>query len=142
MRALLEESLAGVSAQADDQTVKVCVELDDMPALVLGDIRRLQSSISNVVVNAMQAMQGGGTLTALLRRRDSLVEVSISDTGKGISAEHLGKIFEPYFSTKQTGFGLGLAVAKKVVEEHGGSISVESRVGEGTTFTIKLPAAR
>jgi signal transduction histidine kinase len=86
-------------------------------------------------------MQGGGTLTALLRRRDSFVEVRISDTGAGISEDHLSRIFEPYFSTKQAGFGLGLAVAKKVVEDHGGSIRVESRVGEGTTFTIDLPAS-
>jgi signal transduction histidine kinase len=141
MRALLKESLSGVSAQADDQTVQVLVEQEDTPSLVVGDTRRIQSSISNIAVNAVQAMQGGGTLTALVRRRDSFVEVSISDTGKGISAEHVSKVFEPYFSTKQTGFGLGLAVAKKVVEEHGGSISVESRVGERTTFTIKLPAA-
>jgi signal transduction histidine kinase len=86
-------------------------------------------------------MQGGGTLTALLRRRDSFVEVRISDTGAGISEDHLSRIFEPYFSTKQAGFGLGLAVAKKVVEDHGGSIRVESRVGEGTTFTIDLAAS-
>ena len=141
MRELLKESISGVSTQAEEQTVHVRVQQDDTPALVLGDIRRIQSSISNIVVNAVQAMQGGGTLTALLRRRDGFVEVNISDTGKGIRAEHQSKIFEPYFSTKQTGFGLGLAVAKKVVEEHGGSISVESQVGEGTTFTIKLPAA-
>ncbi|HLF83134.1 MAG TPA: HAMP domain-containing sensor histidine kinase [Blastocatellia bacterium] len=141
MRALLKESLSGVSAQAEEQTVEICVDQDDMPAFVLGDIRRLQSSISNIVVNAVQAMQGGGTLTTLMRRRDSFVEVTISDTGAGISEDHLSRIFEPYFSTKQTGFGLGLAVAKKVVEEHGGSISVDSRSGEGTTFTIKLPAA-
>ena len=141
MRELLKESISAVSTQAEEQTIQVRFQQDDTPALVLGDMRRIQSSISNIVVNAMQAMQGGGALTAVLRTRDSSVEVSISDTGKGISAEHLSKIFEPYFSTKQTGFGLGLAVAKKVVEEHGGTISVESRVEEGTTFKIKLPAA-
>ena len=140
MRELVNESLSGVSAQAEEQSVVVRVT-QDTPALVLGDLRRLQSSVSNIVVNAVQAMQGGGTLTALLRRRDSFVEVSISDTGKGIDDENLSKIFEPYFSTKQTGFGLGLAVAKKVIEEHGGSIEVVSRAGEGTTFTIRLPAA-
>ena len=58
--------------------------------------------LEDIVVNAVQAMQGDGTLTALLRRRESLIEVTISDTGEGISPEHLGKIFEPYFSTKQT----------------------------------------
>jgi signal transduction histidine kinase len=141
MREVLKDSLSGVTAQAEEQSVEVFLELEDTPALVQGDIRRIQSSISNIVVNAVQAMQAGGTLKALLRRRDSVVVVSISDTGKGITDEHLNKIFEPYFSTKQSGFGLGLAVAKKVVEEHGGSIRVESRIGEGTTFTIKLPAS-
>ncbi|HUK89701.1 MAG TPA: ATP-binding protein, partial [Blastocatellia bacterium] len=69
------------------------------------------------------------------------VEVSISDTGIGISEESLGKIFEPYFSTKQAGFGLGLAVTKKIVEEHQGRIEVKSRLNQGTTFTLTLPAA-
>jgi len=141
MRQLLKESLSGVSAQAEEQNVELHVEQDDAQTFVLGDARRIQSSISNIVVNAVQAMPGGGTLTAVLRRQDGFVEVRISDTGKGIGAEHLDKIFEPYFSTKQTGFGLGLAVAKKVVEEHGGSIRVESRVGDGTTFTVELPVS-
>jgi signal transduction histidine kinase len=69
-----------------------------------------------------------------------LVEVSISDTGVGISEESQGKIFEPYFSTKQTGFGLGLAVTKTIVEEHKGTIEVESEVNRGTTFKVRLPA--
>lgn len=141
VRDLLKESLSGVRAQAEEQNVELYVEQEDTPTLVLGDARRIKSSISNIVVNAVQAMPGGGTLSALLRRQAGLVEVRISDTGKGISNEHLDKIFEPYFSTKQTGFGLGLAVAKKVAEEHGGSITVESRDGEGTTFTLVLPAA-
>jgi hypothetical protein len=85
-------------------------------------------------------MPAGGQLKATIGRRDGLVEVSISDTGVGISEESQGKIFEPYFSTKQTGFGLGLAVTKTIVEEHKGTIEVESEVNRGTTFKVRLPA--
>jgi two-component system NtrC family sensor kinase len=68
------------------------------------------------------------------------VEVRISDTGGGIAAEHLTRIFQPFFTTKAQGTGLGLAIAARVIEQHGGRITVESSVGHGTTFTIALPA--
>ena len=93
-----------------------------------------------VAINALQAMPTGGHLTARVARQDGEVEVKISDTGVGISEESLGKIFEPYFSTKQSGFGLGLAVTRKIIEEHQGRIAVESQVDRGTTFTVTLPA--
>jgi len=88
----------------------------------------------------MQAMEGrGGRLTVSLSADDGRARVSITDSGGGIDPEHVDKIFEPYFSTKETGTGLGLAIAKKVAEAHDGSISVASRPGEGTTFTVELP---
>ena len=86
-------------------------------------------------------MPGGGQLHARVARRDGSVEVTMSDTGVGISEEALSKIFEPYFSTKQAGFGLGLAVTRTIVEEHRGSIEVRSEPLRGATFTVKLPAA-
>jgi signal transduction histidine kinase len=86
-------------------------------------------------------MPDGGHLRTRIAKLDGQVEVTMSDTGVGISEEALGKIFEPYFSTKQAGFGLGLAVTKAVVDEHHGSIEVESTPQRGTTFTVKLPAA-
>ncbi|HEU4433514.1 MAG TPA: ATP-binding protein, partial [Pyrinomonadaceae bacterium] len=70
------------------------------------------------------------------------VKVEISDSGRGISAEDIAKVFEPYFSTKDTGTGLGLAIVKKAVDDHGGTISVASKEGGGTTFTIILPATK
>lgn len=141
LRELVEEVISSVKSQAEEQGVEISHELPNLPARVSGDIRRLKSCLSNIAVNAVQAMPSGGRLTARLTKLDERVELRISDTGVGISEDHLKKIFEPYFSTKQTGFGLGLAVAKKVVEEHGGSITVESTVGKGTTFTVKLPGA-
>ncbi|MEK6321864.1 MAG: HAMP domain-containing sensor histidine kinase [Acidobacteriota bacterium] len=141
LRELVEEVISSVKTQAEEQSVEILHELPNSPARVSGDIRRLKSCLSNIALNAVQAMPSGGRLTARLVKLQGLVELRISDTGVGMSEEHLRKIFEPYFSTKQTGFGLGLAVAKKVVEEHGGSITVESGAGKGTTFTIELPDA-
>ncbi|HWC76647.1 MAG TPA: ATP-binding protein, partial [Blastocatellia bacterium] len=86
-------------------------------------------------------MPAGGRLVARVHRQDGFVEVNVRDTGVGISEEAIGKIFEPYFSTKQSGFGLGLAVTKKIVEEHNGSIEVTSEIDHGTTFTVRIPAA-
>ncbi|HXG66359.1 MAG TPA: ATP-binding protein, partial [Blastocatellia bacterium] len=140
MRQLVDDTIALVRPQADEQGVSVIIDHDDSPAVVRGDPERLKSCVSNIAINALQAMPGGGKLSARVHRANGLVEVNISDTGGGISEENLGKVFEPYFSTKQSGFGLGLAVTKKIIVEHNGSIEVQSRVAEGTTFTLKLPA--
>jgi signal transduction histidine kinase len=137
----MEETLALVRPQAEVQGVEVTVEADTAPAHVSGDRERLKSFISNLAINALQAMPTGGQLNARVARMDGMIEVSIADTGVGISEEAIGKIFEPYFSTKQTGFGLGLAVTKWVIQEHHGTIEAKSKVNEGTTFTVKLPAA-
>jgi signal transduction histidine kinase len=138
---LVEETVALIRAQADLQGVCITVNRDIGVAQVNGDAERLKSCMSNITINALQAMPSGGNLTALVRGSNGSVEVSISDTGVGISEESLAKVFEPYFSTKQAGFGLGLAVTKKIIEEHQGRIDVASRLNHGTTFTLRLPAA-
>ncbi|HSE97724.1 MAG TPA: ATP-binding protein [Blastocatellia bacterium] len=142
MRDLVEETMTLVRPQADDQGVEITVEQEDEPAEVKGDRERLKSCLSNIAINALQAMPAGGHLTTQVHRRNGLVEVSITDTGEGISEEAIAKIFEPYFSTKKSGFGLGLAVTKKIVDDHKGSIDVQSQVDGGTTFTVKLPAIK
>jgi signal transduction histidine kinase len=141
MRDLVDETLALVRPQADDQGVEIKVDEDETPAEVNGDREKLKSCLSNIAINALQAMPAGGSLSASVHKMNGDVEVVISDTGIGISRENLDKIFAPYFSTKQTGFGLGLAVTKKIIEEHQGSVDVQSEVGLGTTFTVKLDAA-
>ena len=141
MRQLIEETLSLLRQQADIQGVAVTIDEASGPASVRGDRERLKSFVSNLAINALQAMPAGGHLTARVARHDGQVEVKISDTGVGISEESLGKIFEPYFSTKQSGFGLGLAVTRKIIEEHQGRIAVESQLQRGTTFTVTLPAA-
>ena len=141
LRKLTEETLALVQPQADVQGVEVTIADDGTPAEILGDRERLKSFISNLAINALQAMPNGGHLSAHLGRTDGMVELRLADTGVGISEDAVGKIFEPYFSTKQAGFGLGLAVTKKIIEEHQGTINVQSALNRGTTFTVKLPAA-
>lgn len=138
---LTRETIELVRAQADEQGVEITFEADGAVAYVIGDGERLKSCLSNLAINALQAMPSGGKLIARAHSVDSQVEVVISDTGAGISQESLGKVFEPYFSTKKDGFGLGLAVTKKIVEDHHGTIDVRSQVNRGTTFTLRLPMA-
>ncbi len=138
---LFSETVALIRPQAVEQGVQVTVEESEPGIEARGDRERLKSCLSNIAINALQAMPMGGKLSARIAKSDGFVEVTVADTGVGISEESLSKIFEPYFSTKQTGFGLGLAVTKAIIEEHQGSIAVVSQQGLGTTFTVKLPAA-
>ena len=87
-------------------------------------------------------MPEGGLLTITLRPSPGEVEIDLADTGVGIAPEALTQIFEPYYSTKETGVGLGLPLTRKIIEEHGGKITVRSEAGEGTMFTISLPRRR
>ena len=136
----LRDSLRMVEVQAADGGVETRLDAGGARPVVVGDRESLRSLFTNLIINGMQAMDApGGRLTVNLSAGDGHARVSVTDTGRGIAAEHLDKIFEPYFSTKETGTGLGLAIAKKVVEAHDGTISVESTPGAGTTFTVELP---
>ncbi|HEU4390180.1 MAG TPA: ATP-binding protein, partial [Blastocatellia bacterium] len=143
MRRLVEETATLIRPQADEQRVEVTIETADtgVPATVIGDAERLKSCLSNIAINALQAMPAGGRLTARVAQTNGAVEISIEDTGSGIGEDAIHKIFEPYYSTKQAGFGLGLAVTKKIVEDHRGAIFVDSIPEQGTTFTLSFPAA-
>jgi signal transduction histidine kinase len=126
-------------AQLDQAGVAVESDLAvDLPALKL-DVRFVKQALLNLIKNAMAAMSGGGRLGIETRRNGDEVQVRVTDTGTGIPAEIREKIFEPYFTTKPFGTGLGLTIVFKIVKEHFGDIAVASREGEGTTFTITLP---
>ncbi len=150
---LLEDSvtfaLSGSSVRCD------CEMPDDLwPALL--DEGQISQVIQNIVLNAVQAMPGGGVIDGVaenvtldkseeavsegLLKEGGYIRLSIKDHGVGIAAEDLARIFDPYFTTKEAGSGLGLATAYSIVEKHGGLITVESEVGEGATFRIYLPA--
>jgi signal transduction histidine kinase len=122
------------------------VSLDAPPGLprVNGNPRNLEQVFLNLFLNAMEAMPEGGTLAVSATSGDGLVRIAVRDTGTGISAEHLEQVFEPFFTTKEAGegTGLGLSVSYSIVEKHGGHLEVESQPGEGTVFTVTLPAAK
>lgn len=138
LRDLLTSIVALTTEQAEQQAIKLVVTNINVPEID-ADLERLRSCFSNLVLNAQQAMPEGGTLTVDFPAVDNGVAVTISDTGTGIEPENLEKIFEPYFSTKETGTGLGLALVKRIIEGHGGQISVESTPNQATTFRVWLP---
>ncbi|TBR21100.1 PAS domain-containing sensor histidine kinase [bacterium] len=129
----------------------LCVE-DGLP-LVEADEGQLSQVVHNLIINARQAMPAGGVVSVSARtaelkagevrglRAGPAVRIDVTDRGHGIPEEHLGRIFDPYFTTKREGRGLGLATSRSIVEMHGGAMSVFSRPGEGATFTIHLPAS-
>jgi signal transduction histidine kinase len=92
-----------------------------------------------MVINAIEAMSSGGSLKIVTEKKDYDIVISISDTGKGISQDDLPFIFDPFFSTKASGVGMNLAKAKKIITDHGGYITVESKTGKGTTFNVSVP---
>ncbi|MHC4062814.1 MAG: sensor histidine kinase [Planctomycetota bacterium] len=99
----------------------------------------LKQVVLNLFINAQQAMSGGGELMVRTGRQNDDAIIQISDTGSGIAPERLPNIFDAYFSTRPHGSGLGLPTAKKIVEAHNGTITVDSELGKGTSFTIRLP---
>jgi signal transduction histidine kinase len=144
-RDLTEDVMSLVRAQADQQGVSLSVleetgdEKESRDGHFKGDIEQLKTCFSNLAINAVQAMAGGGSLKITLRHQKHSIRFEVADTGPGIAPDALGQIFEPYFSTKETGIGLGLALTRKLIEDHGGQIMVSSEVGIGTTFTVVLP---
>ncbi|HPV40941.1 MAG TPA: PAS domain S-box protein [Spirochaetota bacterium] len=125
--------------------VNCSFELPDNLLMVEADEGQLSQVIQNLAINAIQAMPEGGTISIKARNvsvsQGKFVKLTVSDTGTGISPENLNRIFDPYFTTKQNGSGLGLATAYSIIKHHGGSISVESKPGRGTTFQIFMPAS-
>jgi two-component system, sporulation sensor kinase E len=119
------------------------VVLEVKPARQLPEVRmdpgQIQQALVNLVRNALQAMTKGGVLRLQTGQSSENVWVSVSDNGVGIPADHVKRIFEPFYTTKKKGSGLGLMIVQRIVRDHGGGIELESRVGEGTTFRIWLP---
>jgi signal transduction histidine kinase len=131
-----------VQGRAEEHGIQTAVVQEGALPTIMADRESLRSVFTNLVINAIEAIDGAGGKVEikLSSANECMVKVEVSDTGAGIAADDVAKVFEPYFSTKDTGTGLGLAIVKKAVDDHGGSISVSSKPGEGTTFTITLPA--
>jgi len=110
--------------------------------VMIGDVKQLRQLFTNLLTNGCQAMNGEGMLKIEIRPDGEHVDVSISDTGEGIHPDDIQKIFDPFVTHKETGTGLGLSISRKIVEEHEGKLHVESRLSEGSTFTVTLPVQK
>jgi nitrogen fixation/metabolism regulation signal transduction histidine kinase len=130
---------AGATADADQQPIRFELDLAPEPMPLHVDPELLHRALSNLVLNAMDAMPDGGTLTLAAKPLDSHIEIRVSDTGAGLTPEECERLFTPYYTTKQHGTGLGLAIVQSVIADHAGTIAVESRPAGGATFIITLP---
>ncbi|MFP4113720.1 MAG: two-component system sensor histidine kinase NtrB [Spirochaetota bacterium] len=136
---IIRDLLDFVRYELDEANVEIVEEFaEDLPVLRI-DEKYLKQAVLNIVKNAISAMPNGGTLTVTTRQQGDEVLLRISDTGEGMSEEVLNKIFEPYFTTKDFGSGIGLTLVYKIVKEHMGDISVVSQEGKGSAFSILFP---
>jgi two-component system, sporulation sensor kinase E len=136
---IVEEAVRFFAPEIQDRDIVVEQELrSDLPLLRL-DRDQMKQAFYNVIKNSLEAMRRGGILRIRIDRDDTHVLVSFVDTGSGMSAENLSRVFEPYFTTKPSGTGLGLLIVRRIVREHGGELSIESSEGKGLTLTIRLP---
>jgi two-component system, NtrC family, sensor histidine kinase HydH len=137
---LARQVLGTVEGQARDKGITVRTDLPPGLPEAFIDPDRITQVFLNLFLNALAAMERGGILSVGLARQDErCLRVAVSDTGMGIRKEDLGRVFDPYFTTKPSGTGLGLAIVHRIVEAHGGEIRLQSEPGKGTTFTILLP---
>jgi signal transduction histidine kinase len=134
-------ALYQTAAKMSDASIKFEIDLANAPMPLMVDPELLHRALSNLVLNAMDAMPSGGTLTVSAHPRGDNIELRVADTGEGLTPEECERLFTPYYTTKQHGTGLGLAIVQSVVADHAGTIAVESRIGGGTTFIITLPKA-
>ncbi len=137
---VLEQALRLIQPQLSDKSFVLEQSFRAGKDTIRADEFELHQAFVNLLLNALDAMGSGGTLTVTTDERpDAQIEIRIADTGPGIAPEHLEHVFEPFFTTKTSGTGLGLAVTKRIIQEHSGAISVSSQPGRGTIFSIVLP---
>ena len=131
-----------LQAQISANGVTVEFDHDDSNPMAMLDEACIRAAFLNLLLNAVEAMPGGGNLSITIATAGDMLSLVIKDTGSGMSEERVKKIFEPFNSDKTSGLGLGMPYAKKIIEEHGGNITVESRLAEGTRVSISLPAQK
>lgn len=140
-RAVLER-VRSLYQTSGEPSLTFKTESSDEPMPLNADPELLHRALSNLVLNAMDAMPNGGQLTLSARPCNNQIEIRVSDTGEGITPEECERLFTPYYTTKQHGTGLGLAIVQSVIADHGGTIAVEGRPANGATFIITLPRAQ
>jgi two-component system sensor kinase FixL len=139
LRPIVERAVADAALP---QTVDVRLAIDDGLPAVLADDQQMAVVFRNLLINASQAMSGHGRVRVSASAARGRVVVGVADQGVGISREHMARLFEPLFTTKEIGVGLGLAICRAFIEANGGSIKIDSEVGKGTTVRVSLPAAQ
>jgi signal transduction histidine kinase len=144
---IINESISLIEYQLGPKNIKIIRDLPPSLPKIKGDITQLKQIFINIILNAVDAMPEGGTITIkaeeVEKEGNKYIRISVKDTGTGIPEEILQKVFDPFFTTKkkEKSAGLGLSVTKGLVEKHGGNIEIKSKVGEGTTVIIELPVA-
>lgn len=142
LNATVEHSVMLARQQALSKPIDIVFEKDsDLPEIE-HDSNQIHQALINLLLNAIQAIDGQGRITVEIGARSQGASISISDTGRGISPEHLASIFRPFYTTKGNGTGLGLSLARRIVEEHQGRIDVTSVVGKGSRFVVALPLSQ
>jgi two-component system sensor histidine kinase AtoS len=140
LNGLLQDLSTLLEAEGRKKGIAFTLRLDPGLPAVLGDEEMLRTALMNILLNAYQAMSGGGTVAITSAPEDDKrVTVSISDTGPGIPAEDIDRVFAMYYTTKPEGSGVGLPLVRRIVELHDGDIEIQSTVGRGTTVVIRLP---
>jgi signal transduction histidine kinase len=139
LNGLVQESLAFLEPELRDRDILVEADLAEKLPPVQVDRDQLKQAFYNVIRNGMQAMRAGGFLRVRTGMDETHFFVAFTDNGGGIAAENMGRVFQPYFSTKSSGTGLGLLIVRRIVRAHGGEVAIESTEGKGLTLTIRLP---
>jgi len=124
---------------ASAKTVEIMLKKDADLHAVEHDSDQIHQVLLNLLLNATQAIEGRGTVTVTMKHEWGFAVIEVQDTGRGIASEHLPNIFRPFYTTKGDGTGLGLSLARRIVEDHHGKVEVRSVVGAGTTFSVRLP---
>lgn len=142
---VIEEAILICEHELKKSKVTLSLQLDKDPPKIPGDPSRLEEVFVNLITNASQAMHGGGTLTISSKvvggglEEGGRIEIRFKDTGCGIGEEEMRHLFDLFWTTKSDGLGLGLVISKEIIEKHNGRITVESKKGMGSTFTVSLP---
>ncbi len=131
-----------VRGRAEKQKVVTQVDVQPGPVLLTADPNQLHQVLVNLVLNGLDVMPTGGTLTIRVRSSGGRIELDVSDTGPGIPKDMMPRLFQPFASSKETGLGLGLVISQRIVEDHGGTIGAANGVGHGATFFVRLPRNR
>ena len=136
----LKTLIEDISLETASRRIKINLSKDSQGHMISGDWLQLRRVFMNIIRNSIEAYQNGGEIQIKLSRRKKRVVVGIKDFGPGISVDERKKIFQPFFTTKKSGTGLGLFIAKQIVTAHQGKILLRSNLGNGTTFSVSFPA--